>query len=259
MIKAIFFDIDGTLVSFGTHRIPDNTKEALMALKAKGIKIFIATGRSGMLMKEVGGLDASLFDGVITFNGQHCKVDGETIYSYPIPKEDSLAGIGFFDDHDISCIFEGAGFVEINSHNETALVIADLLGMRLPSPIDLHEVENKETIQLIFFGDEEQEKKLLRVMPSCESTRWHPLFTDIIPSGGGKHIGMQKVLDHFGISREESMAFGDGDNDITMIRHAGIGVAMGNADRSVKDAADYVTGSVDEDGIGSALRHFGVL
>ena len=67
------------------------------------------------------------------------------------------------------------------------------------------------------------------------------------------------MLDYFGISLEESMAFGDGGNDIPMLKHVGIGVAMGNAEDEVKQAADYVTDSVDENGIEKALWHFGVI
>lgn len=96
-------------------------------------------------------------------------------------------------------------------------------------------------------------------LPGCEATRWNPLFTDIVPRGGSKQVGMEKLLAHFGIRREECMAFGDGGNDIPMLRYAGIGVAMGNAREEVKAAADYVTSSVDEDGIAMALRHFGLL
>ena len=114
-------------------------------------------------------------------------------------------------------------------------------------------------LQLIFFGNIEQEEAVLRGMPACEATRWTHLLCDIIPRGGGKHIGIQKVLDHYGFAREECMAFGDGDNDITMLRYAGIGVAMGNADAAVKAAADYVTTGTDASGIAKALRHFGML
>lgn len=259
MVKAVFFDIDGTLVSFRTHRIPDSTAEALAALKERGIRIFIATGRSGLLMKEIGGLDAGIFDGLITFNGQHCRVGGEVIHTHPIPAGDVAGGIGFFGENDISCLFEGTDFVAVNSHDSNALEIADLLSMRLPAPSDLREIKDKEIIQLIFFGDVRQEEELLKVMPSCVSTRWHPLFTDIIPSGGGKHVGMEKALARFGLTREESMAFGDGGNDISMLRYAGIGVAMDNASDNVKAAADYVTTGVDDDGVANALRHFGIL
>ena len=64
---------------------------------------------------------------------------------------------------------------------------------------------------------------------------------------------------HLGLNTSETMAFGDGGNDIPMLRHAGVGVAMGNAASEVQNAADYVTTSVDEDGILNALKHFGIL
>ena len=69
MVKAIFFDIDGTLVSFETHKIPASTHEALKALRDKGIKIFIATGRPQCLINNLGDLE---FDGYITVNGSYC-------------------------------------------------------------------------------------------------------------------------------------------------------------------------------------------
>ena len=104
-----------------------------------------------------------------------------------------------------------------------------------------------------------QERELVARMPSCEATRWTPLLCDVMPLGGGKHIGIQKVLDYYGFTREECMAFGDGENDISMLRYVGLGVAMGNADAEVKAAADYVTTSTDDSGIARALRRFGVI
>ena len=77
--------------------------------------------------------------------------------------------------------------------------------------------------------------------------------------GGGKSAGMQIFLDKYGFNRSESMAFGDGENDKEMLEYAGIGVAMGNAKDSVKAVADYVTDSVDDNGIENALRHFGLI
>ena len=76
---------------------------------------------------------------------------------------------------------------------------------------------------------------------------------------GGKNRGMERMLHHYGLTRSQSIAFGDGGNDIDMLRYAGLGVAMGNATDETKQAADYVTGSVDDGGIAQALRHFGVL
>ena len=89
--------------------------------------------------------------------------------------------------------------------------------------------------------------------------RWHPLFTDIISKGNSKSNGIDKILDYYDIDITETMAFGDGGNDISMLSHVNIGVAMGNAAEKVQAAAKYVTTSVDEDGIMNALKHFKLL
>lgn len=96
-------------------------------------------------------------------------------------------------------------------------------------------------------------------MPGCESMRWCDGFFDVIPKGSKKSGGIDKIIAHYGIRLEETIAFGDGGNDIDMLQHAGIGIAMGNAADNVKTAADYVTTSVDNDGILNALKHFGII
>ena len=105
----------------------------------------------------------------------------------------------------------------------------------------------------------EQEHLLLDRAPHLKTTRWHPNFLDVIPPTGGKDLGMDAILDHFGIPLENCMAFGDGENDLSMLIHAGIGVAMGTASSAVKAQANYAAPSVDEDGIVRALSHFGLL
>ena len=70
---------------------------------------------------------------------------------------------------------------------------------------------------------------------------------------------MQHVLDYYGVSKEDTYGFGDGTNDIEMIKFAGVGVAMGNAEEPVKAVADFVTADIDDDGIEKALQHFGLI
>lgn len=74
-----------------------------------------------------------------------------------------------------------------------------------------------------------------------------------------KNKGIDAIINHFGIKLEETMAFGDGGNDIDMLKHAGIGIAMENARDDVKEIADFITTSVDDDGITNALKHYNVL
>jgi hydroxymethylpyrimidine pyrophosphatase-like HAD family hydrolase len=96
-------------------------------------------------------------------------------------------------------------------------------------------------------------------MPKCISGRWHPEFTDITACGADKGKGILAMARHEGFDPSRTIAFGDGGNDISMIRQAGIGIAMGNAIDELKRQADYVTTSVDDDGIRRALRHFQVI
>ena len=106
----------------------------------------------------------------------------------------------------------------------------------------------------------EHQKKLLDdLLDECSVTSWNDTGIDIIPKDGGKSAGIRQYLDLLGIDRSESMAFGDGENDIDMLEFVGVGVAMGNADDAVKAAADYVTDTVDNDGIAKALQHFGLI
>ena len=117
-----------------------------------------------------------------------------------------------------------------------------------------------DILQINLFVDKNKEKELMnKIFKNCNCTRWHKLFADVNTKGGGKHIGMDKVIEHYGIKLEETIAFGDGGNDISMIKHAHIGIAMGNANEELKEIADYITDDVDNDGIFNALKHFNII
>ena len=111
-------------------------------------------------------------------------------------------------------------------------------------------------LQLTAFFDADYEEQMLRRMPHCVSGRWHPEFTDITAREADKGNGIQAIARFKGFDPAHTIAFGDGGNDLSMILQAGIGVAMGNATPELKQHADYITTSVDEDGILNALKHF---
>lgn len=257
MIKAVFFDIDGTLVSFKTHRVPDSTKRAIAALRAKGIRVFVASGRQ---LLAINNLEDLQFDGYVTLNGGYCIVGERVIYKHSMPSEDMASLVQYMEEREnFPCIFVHENTFCINYTDERTDEVFRLLNFSQPPSLSLREAAKGEIFQLVAFFTKEQEKAIMAVMPHCEATRWNPLFSDVIPKGSSKQVGVDKMLDYFGISLDESMAFGDGGNDVLMLKHVGIGVAMGNAEDEVKQAADYVTDSVDEDGIEKALRHFGVI
>ena len=114
-------------------------------------------------------------------------------------------------------------------------------------------------MQMTPFFAADYEQQLMARLPECISGRWHPEFTDITANGADKGKGIIAIAHHEGLDVSQTIAFGDGGNDTSMIRQAGIGIAMGNAIEELKQEADYVTTTVDEDGILNALRHFELI
>ena len=129
----------------------------------------------------------------------------------------------------------------------------------IPVGNDITPLLRHGIVQMTVFVSASQEPQLLAGAPSSHGSRWYPTFTDITSCKADKASGIAAMAAHFGIAISETMAFGDGGNDTPMLRHAGIGVAMGNALPEVQAAADFVTTAVDSDGIAHALRHFRLI
>lgn len=256
-IKAVFFDVDGTLVSFKTHRIPDSTRYTLDGLKRKGILTFVATGRRPI---DIGGLGGWQPDGYVTMNGSHCEMDGEIIHRRTIdPRDvDSLAGwLERGCPHAFVVLGLDASY--ITRADEKIERMMRLVNMQIPHRTTPERIREMEVCQILGFFGAEDEKEVMELLPHCDPMRWTNLFADIVPAGSCKWAGITKIIERLGIAPEETMAFGDGGNDIDMLAGAGIGIAMGNAAPEVKKHADYVTTSVDRNGIAKALEYFRIL
>lgn len=258
MTKAVFFDIDGTLISFKTHRMPESARRALHLLRRAGIRVFAATGRSPndtAFLKEY--FD---FDGIVAFNGQYCFDKEGVIYQKPLPENALTEAIPYMEENDIACCFETAEGNVFNRVDERVRRLLDLVGMSDVEPVcgDVSALSGS-VFQLTAYVTEEEEAGLMRRLPGCKALRWYPTFINVTGADGGKPVGIARVAERYGFSGNDVMVFGDGGNDIDMLRSAGIGIAMGNAPDEVKAAARYVTDEVDADGIYNALRHFGVI
>ena len=258
MIKAVFFDIDGTLISFKTHRMPESTRRALKMLRAKGIKLFVATGRAP---KDTDFLKEYFdFDGIVSFNGQYCFDKDGVIYQSPFPLKSVAAVLPYLAEHNIACCFETVAGNRFNLVDSRVSELLELVGMSHVKPV-LADMDNlpKEIFQLTVYVTPEEEKPLMKLLPECKALRWSSLLINVIGKDAGKPVGIRKVAERYGIKREEIMVFGDGGNDVDMLKYAGVGVAMGNAGDEAKAAADYVTADVDDDGIFKALEHYRIL
>lgn len=257
---AMFFDIDGTLVSFKTHRIPDSTIAALTEARGNGHKVFIATGRPPLIITNLGDIE-HLIDGYITTNGALCYVGGEIVCCKSIPDDAARLLVDDAIAKNYSMIVVGEQDVAvIDPHGEVDRIFRQEIAVEnLDLEKPLEDVMQQRIMQITPFFSESYEREMMARIPCCVSGRWHPAFTDITAKGADKGAGIMELASHLGFNPEHTIAFGDGGNDTSMIRAAGIGVAMGNALESLKAEADYITTSVDEDGVMNALRHFGII
>ena len=258
MVKAIFFDIDGTLLSHKTNSVPASAVRALEMLREKGILTFIATGRHLPELKKLHALDGLHFDGAVSLNGQYCCNDEGVIYHCPLDRADVAVLLDYLKANPHPCILVEADRMYINFHNALVEKVQAAIHSDLPQLGDMDRGYRVPIYQIILYMSDENLEKL-PPLPGIKLTRWNLGGADLIPAKGGKATGIARVLEHYGIDKKDTMAFGDGENDVDMFSAVGTAVAMGNACNAAKAAADYITDKVDEDGIWNALVYFGVL
>lgn len=244
MIKAVFFDIDGTLLKAGEKELDRETEEALLMLKKRGISIYVASGRHISSYRTLSLLHIP-FSGYITLNGQIClDEDFNIIYkkSFTAEASDSLRKLYAERRYPISLMEEDK--VLSNYIRE---------GLTFTLKDKSEEADGKSCIYQasIYIGEDISHITL----PGCRLTRWSRLGIDVIPEGGGKDIGMGFFCGQRGIRRDEVIAFGDAENDIPMFTSAGISVAMSTASENVKAAATHI----EENGIKAVLQKLDLL
>ncbi len=250
MIKAAFFDIDGTLLSFTTHRVSAGTVRAFQTLHSHGVHTFISSGRPMVLIPPM----PLNFEGYITMNGGLVFTPDTTLLANPIPCSDSEAWVDFAKQHNLCTMVFTRDSMYASQLNVVGEKIRAQLEFEMPPVVDIDDLRQHEAYQIIALMPASADSQVAALLPHCRLPRWHPAFTDIVADGNSKAAGMEAICRHFGIRQEETIAFGDGGNDIDMLEWAGIGVAMGNAEQVVKECADMVTTHVDDEGIENAVN-----
>lgn len=256
-IKAVFFDIDGTLVSFDTHGVPASARRAVERLRERGIKVFISTGR---LLRHTEVVSDIEVDGYVTVNGSYCITrEGDVIFEKSFPAQTVDKVFELCESVGFQAAFMTHENIYVDRLSERVLTIAEMIHI-MPEVADLRKIASEQHIlQICPYIGAETERQIMPYLPECVGSRWIPTFMDLNMKGTDKSVGAQRVMEYYGLSMSEAMAFGDGGNDLPIVRDVAVGVAMGNACDELKAAADYITSSVDEDGVSRALEHFGLI
>lgn len=256
MIKAIFFDIDSTLVSHTKNEVSASTRQALALLEQKGIARVIATGRHLSELPTLPLRDLE-FDGYITLNGQLCYDRNRVpVGGNPIVGAEKDTLLRLFTEGSVPLMLIEAHRMYVNFLCDRVRQAQASVNAQVP---EVGQYTGGTVYQAVAFVEPAEKAMLTELLPGCQVTCWTELAVDIVPKSAGKVSGIRQYLDRTGIPLSETMAFGDGENDTDMLRLVNIGVAMGNAEAHVKQAADYVTDHIDRDGIYKALKHFEVI
>lgn len=261
MKKAIFFDIDGTLLNCtrGIDNITPQVEKAIRKLQARGDYVFIATGRPYAFLSQE--LLEFGFDGFILTNGAQVIVHNKIIYNKPMDKGFVGQLIQTFESYSIQYILEGAQDSYMKADYKEFYAFYETFGIFSKNirptynleEIEVHKVEalcpNKEALEICL--------AFLSEHPEYEHVESMDLrAVEIYSKENTKASGILEALNYLNIPVERSYAFGDGRNDIEMLETVGCGIAMGNASEEVKKYADKVTDTVQNDGVAIGIEKY---
>lgn len=248
MKSAVFFDIDGTLATY-QREITPAVKSYIEALKNKNVAVFICSGRGiADLPQTIIDMD---FDGYICSTGAYIVVKNKVIFERRIPSLilegyfsllKKLHASSYFDTRDFLCRVEFgipllAEYRKITSVRKLSSLPVNSLSYHTPSL--------EASRELIAYME-----KLCHVIPYTD------FFGDVIPAGCSKSGGIHRILEYTNLLGCRTLAIGDSENDIDMLRSVNIGIAMKNSPKELLEIADFVTGTLEEDGVITALQRY---
>jgi len=260
--KLIFFDIDGTILS---HKgMSESTKRAIRTARENGHICVINTGRTKRLVgEEIRSLVE--FDGFVMGCGTAIEYHGEELYHYELSLEESRRIIDSLRRNHVDAVLEGPenNFVEPPEriHSEFFREFTEQIRGEHYGTFDeavgkydkLFCYAEEKTSREAFIGEFSGKYDLIDFID-----REHG-FIEAVPRGISKATAISRLAELLHIPMEDTVAIGDGPNDVPMLQYAHTAIVMGNAPAEVRSIADFVTTDVDDDGIQNALRWLGVI
>lgn len=256
-MKVFFFDIDGTLFDRqrGVDEIPQTTVDQLERLHEAGHKLFVCSGRPFTMIEESTRLP--VFDGYVACNGAQVEIGGETIFTDRLEPGIARMAANLFERLGCDYMVETPHHVYIDPARSKGLYEFFLHFMPpefFTCEFDLDEVCGRAIKVEASVLDPDYQA----VIDAIEGTAGFVAVADrhgtdhafeIYSPTLSKAVGIAKVLEHYGLGKDDAIGVGDGTNDIEMFRACGLGVAMGNSSDEVKAEADLTIGNVEDDGL----------
>jgi len=264
--KLLILDIDGTLTN-SKKEITARTKAAVIDMMKRGHKCMLASGRPLCGMKRAAKeLEFDKYGGyLLSYNGAKIvRFDTmETIYERRVPRSIFPRLFEYAKLHDSGIIaYIDDVVISGNGTNEYIELEGRINNMQIQEVENFVEAFSEDSIKCMFCTNPDKTEtmeKELQVLLANEPVsvyRSEPFYVEVMPLDVNKATSIEHMLPAIGITRENTVACGDGYNDITMLKYAGVGVAMGNAHGVVKEAADEVTGTNEEDGVVSIIEKY---
>ena len=263
MIKMLVLDIDGTIYR-KNFSASDAVKNALKKLTEDGIKVVLATGRMFSATIPI-AKDIGLDSPIVCYQGgliKECAENGKILLQKDVPEKYAREIIRILREKDIHCnLYMNDGLV-VENDNETIKRYTDERNVRYTvvnnfDDIDLKNINKMLAIDTDVKKIEDLQKQLAQqYSKDLYIIRSTPHFCEISNIEATKGNAVRYLADLWNIKKEEIMAVGDQDNDIEMLKAAGIAVAMGNGTEELKKIADYVTDTVENDGVVKAIQKF---
>jgi len=256
MNKIVFFDVDDTLFDEG-KKIPASAKQAIRELKQRDdVEVAIATGRAPTMFRPV--LEELGINSYVSCNGAYVVYRGKEIHK----EKFDLEALSRLEERAKSLghpmVFSSPDKLWANV--ESSPSIEESMNYLDVAPPQYGKAMNQGCdIYYALLYCKAEEEAYIHEYGNFRYIRWHRTTMDVILDGGSKAKGIQAMLDHTGLGREHTIAFGDSLNDIEMLKFVGTGVAMGNGRKEAKEAADFVTLAVSDDGIQHGLKKLGLL
>lgn len=260
--KALFFDIDGTLLSEITHKVPESAVRALKEAREKGHLVFINSGRTFCLTK--GFMSMVEADGCLCGCGTYIEAEGKVLYHHQLSLERCNRIKRDIAAYGLDGVLEGWESCCMQNHISRIPATERLRSSVAGSGIlTSHGWENDEYIydKFCVMADESSDREgfFKSLEPDIQVIDRGNDFYECVPKGHSKATAIGFVLKHYGIPLENAYVFGDSTNDLSMFVYAKHTVLMGKHDRELEAYAEFITRTVEEDGIAYAMRELGIL